>query len=103
MPAGRRTTGSAVEDRFTFNDGDFQLVGSDFSDTIRGSDRNDDIEGRGGDDVIDGRGGVDLLRLDRSGVGAVVVDLQKGMARGTWNGTAFSYTHLEHRTRARLQ
>ena len=92
VPAGRRTTGFGDEDRFTFNDGEFQLRGSNFSDTIRGSDRNDSFIGRGGDDVIDGRGGVDELRLDRSGVGAVVVDLQGGTATGTWDGAAFSYS-----------
>ena len=93
LGAGRASDdGFGDEDRFTFNDGDFQLRGSNFSDTIRGSDRNDSFIGRGGDDVIDGRGGVDELRLDRSGVGAVVVDLQGGTATGTWDGAAFSYS-----------
>ena len=78
-------------DTFTFNDGDFEIRGSNFSDTVRGSDGNDRFIGRGGNDFIDGRGGVDEVRFDRSGVGAVVVDLQGGTATGTWDGAAFSY------------
>ena len=92
LGAGRASDdGFGDEDRFTFNDGVFRLGGSNFSDTIGGSDRNDSFTGYGGDDVIDGRGGVDELRLDRFGVGAVVVDLQGGTATGTWDGAAFSY------------
>ena len=92
LRAGRASDdGFGDEDRFTFNDGQFQLRGSNFKDTIRGSDGSDNFIGRGGDDVIDGRGGSDELRFDRSGVGAVVVDLQAGTATGTWDGTAFSY------------
>ncbi len=79
-------------DTFTFNDGDFEIRGSDHSDTIRGSDGDDRFIGRGGNDVIDGRGGWDQVRFDRSGVGAVAVDLGDGSATGTWNGEAFSYT-----------
>ena len=92
LGAGRASDdGFGDEDRFTFNDDHFQLRGSNFKDTIRGSDGNDSFIGRGGDDVIDGRGGSDEVRFDRSGVGAVVVDLQAGTARGTWDGAAFSY------------
>ena len=79
-------------DTFTFNDGDFEIQGSDFSDTILGSDGDDRFIGRGGDDVIDGRGGYDQVRFDRRGMGAVAVDLGDGTATGTYNGEAFSYT-----------
>ena len=65
--------------------------GSNFNDVIRGSDNDESFIGRGGDDVIDGGGGFDRLRFDRSGVGAVEVDLLNGTATGTWDGRAFSY------------
>ncbi|MDD9983848.1 MAG: calcium-binding protein [Gammaproteobacteria bacterium] len=93
LRAGRATNdGFGNVDTFTFNDGDFQIRGSNLSDTILGSDGDDLFIGRGGDDVIDGRGGWDQVRFDRNGVGAVVVDLGKGTATGTWFGEAFSYT-----------
>ena len=79
-------------DTFTFNDGDFEIRGSNHTDTIRGSDGDDRFIGRGGNDVIDGRGGWDQVRFDRNGVGAVAVDLGEGTATGTWFGEAFSYT-----------
>ncbi|MDD9983887.1 MAG: hypothetical protein OXU81_21430, partial [Gammaproteobacteria bacterium] len=76
---------------FTLNDGSFHLRGTEFSDTLRGTDHDDTFIGLGGDDVIDGRGGFDEVRFNRSGVGAVVVDLLHGTATGTWDGAAFSY------------
>ena len=92
LRAGRaRDDGFGDADTFAFNDGTFQLRGTKFSDTIRGTDNDDTFIGRGGNDVIDGRGGSDELRFDRSGAGAVVVDLQAGTAKGTWDGDAFSY------------
>ena len=86
-----RDDGFGDVDTFTFNDGYFQIRGSNLSDTIRGSDNDDDFIGRRGDDVIDGRGGYDGLRFNRSGVGAVEVDLSDGTAKGTWDGEPFSY------------
>lgn len=76
-------------DTFTFNDGNFEVRGSDFSDTIRGSDGDDRFIGRRGDDVIDGRGGYDQLRFDRTGVQYVVVDMLAGTATGVWGGRAY--------------
>ena len=76
-------------DTFTFNDGDFEIRGSDFSDTLRGSNGDDRFIGRRGDDVIDGRGGYDQLRFDRSGVQHVAVDMLEGTATGVWGGSAF--------------
>ena len=84
-----RDDGWGDVDTFTFNDGDFEVRGSDFSDTIRGSDGDDRFIGRRGDDVIDGRGGYDQLRFDRTGVQNVVVDLLEGTATGVWGGSAF--------------
>lgn len=93
LRAGRATNdGFGDVDTFTFNDGDFEIRGSNHSDTILGSDGDDRFIGRGGDDVIDGRGGYDQVRFDRDGVGAVAVDLGDGTATGTWDGEAFSYT-----------
>ena len=84
-----RDDGWGDVDTFTFNDGDFEVRGSDFSDTIRGSDGNDRFIGRRGNDVIDGRGGYDQLRFDRTGVQNVVVDLLEGTATGVWGDSAF--------------
>lgn len=84
-----RDDGWGDRDTFTFNDGDFEIRGSDFSDTIRGSDGDDRIIGRGGNDVIDGRGGYDQLRFDRTGVQYVVVDMLAGTAAGVWGGSAY--------------
>ena len=93
LRAGRAANdGFGDVDTFTFNDGDFEIQGSRYSDTILGSDGDDRFIGRGGDDVIDGRGGYDLVRFDRYGVGAVTVNLNEGTATGTWYGTAFSCT-----------
>ena len=76
-------------DTFTFNDGNFEIRGSRFSDTIRGSDGDDRFIGMNGNDVIDGRGGYDQLRFDRTGVQNVVVDMLEGTATGVWGGSAF--------------
>ena len=84
-----RDDGWGDRDTFTFNDGEFEIRGSDFSDTIRGSDGDDRFIGRRGNDVIDGRGGWDQLRFDRTGVQNVVVDLLEGTATGVWGGSAF--------------
>ena len=93
LRAGRATNdGFGDVDTFTFNDGDFEIQGSNHSDTILGSDGDDRFIGRGGNDVIDGRGGYDQVRFDRRGMGAVVVNLGAGTATGTYNGEAFSYT-----------
>ena len=99
LRAGRASDdGFGDVDTFTFSDGDFEIRGSDHSDTLLGSDGDDRFIGRGGNDVIDGRGGWDQVRFDRSGVGAVAVDLRDATATGTWNGEAFSYTlrNIEH-------
>ena len=84
-----RDDGWGDSDSFTFNDGDFEVRGSEFSDTILGSDGNDRFIGRRGNDEIDGRGGYDQLRFDRSGVQNVRVDMREGTATGVWGGSAF--------------
>ena len=68
-----------------------EIRGTDLTDTIRGSDNNESFIGRRGNDVIDGRGGWDRLRFDRSGVGAVEVDLRAGTATGVWGDSAFTH------------
>ena len=94
--------GIAYDDGFgdvdTINGDVSEIHGTDHSDRIAGSDGDESFIGRGGDDHIDGGGGFDRLRFDRRGVGDVVVDLRAGTARGTWDGTAFSYTiaNIEH-------
>ena len=69
----------------------WEVRGSDFTDTIIGSANDESFIGRRGNDRIDGGGGFDRLRLDRSGVANLNVDLSEGVATGTWNGEAFTY------------
>ena len=66
-----------------------EVRGSDFADTFTGSTGNDRFITRAGNDTVDGGGGFDQVRYDRSGVGAVTIDLGAGTASGTWNGSAF--------------
>ena len=87
-----RATNDGHGDVDVFESPVLELRGSDFSDVIVGSDADERFIGRHGNDRIDGGGGIDRLRLDRSGVGSVEVDLLEGTATGTWDGTAFSYT-----------
>ena len=84
-----RDDGWGDVDTFTFNDGTFEVQGSNFSDTIRGSDNDDRLTGLRGDDTIDGRGGEDLLRFDFRSVRNVVVDLEDGTATGIWGDSAY--------------
>ncbi len=66
---------------------------------IRGTDQADVFVGTnsvlerfipdGGDDQIDGGAGYDVLRYDRSGIGAMTIDLARGAAAGTAEGVAF--------------
>ena len=74
----------------TINGPVYSIRGTDFSDRIVGSDRDESFIGRWGNDTIDGGGGFDRLRLDRSGVGDVEVDLAAGTVTGTWDGNAFA-------------
>ena len=69
-----------------------EIRGSDNADTILGSSRDERFILREGNDTLDAGGGWDTLRYDRSGVGAVNVDLGAGTASGTWNGNAFVHT-----------
>lgn len=61
-------------------------------DVITGSDRNERFILLGGMDVLDAGDGWDSLRFDRSGVGAVTVNLAAGWATGTWDGNAFNHS-----------
>ncbi len=68
-----------------------EIRGTQFADSFTGGDRNESYISFGGDDTIDGGGGDgDQVRYDRSGVGAVEVNLSAGTATGTWRGEAFS-------------
>ena len=85
--------GRANDDGFgdvdTFSGRVTEIRGTDLSDRIRGSDNDEVFIGRRGDDDIDGGGGWDRLRFDRTGVGAVNVDLRAGTATGIWGDSAF--------------
>ena len=72
--------------------GRLEIRATDFNDSIIGSDRRESFILEQGNDTLDGGGGVDRVRYDRSGVDAVVVDLDAGTATGAWDGNGF--THL---------
>ncbi|MCP4821754.1 MAG: calcium-binding protein [Shimia sp.] len=68
-----------------------EIRGTDNNDSITGSDRNERFILMGGTDNLDAGDGWDSLRYDRSGVGAVTVNLATGLATGIWNGNAFTH------------
>ncbi|MCV2888454.1 calcium-binding protein [Ruegeria aquimaris] len=68
---------------------------------LRSSMHDDSVTGGAGDesfilmagnDTLDAGAGVDQLRYDRTGVGAVTLDLGAGTATGIWRGVAFHHT-----------
>ncbi len=69
-----------------------EIEGTDNTDTITGSGRDERFILHAGNDTLNAGGGWDELRYDRSGVGAVTVNLANGTATGTWDGMAFSHT-----------
>ncbi|WP_114008010.1 beta strand repeat-containing protein [Cohaesibacter intestini] len=69
-----------------------EIRGTDLNDTFNGGDGDERFILRGGNDVVNGGGGTDMVRFDRSGIGAVDVDLEAGTATGMHNGNAFSHT-----------
>ncbi|MFA3921096.1 calcium-binding protein, partial [Ruegeria hyattellae] len=62
------------------------------NDSVRGSGGDDRMVLMAGNDTVDGAGGFDMLRYDRTGVDAVTLDLNTGIATGTWRGEAFTHT-----------
>jgi len=68
------------------------IRGTNHNDTILGSDGNERFILRAGTDTLDAGGGIDEVRYDRSGVGAVTIDLAAQTGTGTWNGLAFNHT-----------
>lgn len=60
-------------------------------DSVIGSDGRDQIILMAGNDTADGGDGFDLLRYDRTGVEAVNVNLETGIATGIWRGEAFTH------------
>lgn len=81
-----------VVDRITGEGRVNELRGTDFDDIIFGSREDDRFILRRGDDEVFGGQGDDLVRYDRSGVGAVDVDLGSNTATGTWGGDAFTHS-----------
>jgi Ca2+-binding RTX toxin-like protein len=69
-----------------------EIEGTRFDDNIVGSDRDERFILREGDDTLDAGGGDDVLRYNRSGVGAVDVNLAAGTVTGHWDGVAFTHT-----------
>ena len=70
----------------------WEIRAGDGSDSLLGSANDESFIGQGGNDTINGAGGFDRLRFDRSGNdSAVNVNLETGMATGTFNGAGFTY------------
>ncbi|CUH68239.1 Cyclolysin [Thalassovita gelatinovora] len=72
-----------------------EIGATDYNDSITGSDRDESFILERGDDTLDGGAGYDRVRYDRSGVTAVNVDLEAGMATGQWDGNGFTH-HLSN-------
>jgi Ca2+-binding RTX toxin-like protein len=95
-------TGSVADDGFGGEDqinaiagsGRLEINATALTDTIIGSDARERFILLGGNDTLNGGGGNDLVRYDRSGISAVSVDLEAGVATGSHQGTAFSHTLL---------
>uniref|UniRef100_UPI0024BDED68 beta strand repeat-containing protein n=1 Tax=Stappia sp. WLB 29 TaxID=2925220 RepID=UPI0024BDED68 len=76
----------------------FEIHGTNFDDVFNGGAGDERFILLGGNDTVDGGGGFDTVRFDRSGMGAVTVNLANGTATGLFNGNAFSHTlaNIEH-------
>ncbi|MBE1282468.1 MAG: hypothetical protein GJ676_04075 [Rhodobacteraceae bacterium] len=62
-------------------------------DNVIGSNGNDRFILMAGNDTLNGRGGDDTVRYDRGGItDGVTVNLETGIATGTWSGQAFTHT-----------
>ena len=80
------------QDEITGSGGVSDLVSTWQNDRVYG-DRNDNsFILLTGNDFASGGGGVDRIRYDRSNVGNVTVDLDKGTATGVWYGETFRHT-----------
>lgn len=94
------STGTVSNDGFGNTDyinvvggtGRLEIRATNNTDTILGSARGESFILQLGDDTLDGGLGFDRLRYDRSGVDAVNVNLETGIATGTWFGSAFTHT-----------
>jgi Ca2+-binding RTX toxin-like protein len=75
-----------------------EISGSNLADSIIGSAGDDRFILNGGNDMVDGGAGFDRVRYDRDGYANLNLDLQAGMATGTWNGAQFTHnlTSIEH-------
>ncbi len=92
-PAGvtvNMATGIATDNGYGGTDtisGIWEIRGSDHADNLTGDANDNSFIGRAGNDYIDGGDGFDRMRYDRSGVGAVNVDLNAGVASDGLGGT----------------
>ena len=65
------------------------------TDTLTGSINNEQFIPGAGSDTINGGGGFDSVRYNRNGVDAVDVNLETGVATGTWDGQFFTHTLID--------
>ncbi|MEP3847471.1 MAG: calcium-binding protein [Paracoccaceae bacterium] len=94
IAAGIVSDGFGGQDTIVFSgtaSGQFQLVGSNLSDSIIGSDGDDVFITIEGNDTVDGGGGFDSLYYNREGVvDGISADLEAGTIEGVWFDQAFT-------------
>jgi Ca2+-binding RTX toxin-like protein len=90
-----------AQDGFGFTDrinvsgaetGRIEIAATAGADTLVGSAFRESFIPLGGDDTVSGGAGFDRVRYDRSGIGAMEIDLGAGTASGTHDGVAFTDT-----------
>ena len=70
-----------------------EVHGTGYTDSITGTSADEVFILDGGDDTLSGGLGIDLLHYDLGGFDSGVnVDLEAGLATGSWNGTGFTQT-----------
>ncbi|MEP6017554.1 MAG: calcium-binding protein [Paracoccaceae bacterium] len=94
IAAGIISDGFGGQDTIVFSgtaSGQFQLVGSNLSDSIIGSDGDDVFITIEGNDTVDGGAGFDSLYYNREGVvDGISADLEAGTIEGVWFDQAFT-------------
>lgn len=85
--------GGSIDLNVTGTGGQIELETGDCNDTVTGSDRDERFILGAGTDSLDAGDGFDLVRYDRGAVvDGVEVNLETGLATGTWDGQAFTHT-----------
>ncbi len=87
--------GGSIDLNVTGSGGRIELETFDENDNVTGSDRDERFILGAGTDFLNAAGGYDVVRYDRGDVTTgVTVDLEVGIASGTWDNQAFTHTLL---------